>query len=231
MSENVVVNDTNVVAVGRAICESCGDDEATICLSCAELNDQITNLNDEALALAGFAALLRLMGEDPDRPGLVDTPARVVRAYLEMAGRPGDPGIDLAVVFPDINHPATPVIVGPIPFVSLCEHHLLPFTGEAWVSYVPQGNRVVGLSKLPRTVAHYAGRPQVQERLTGQIADALVEHLDPHGVGVLIRGDHTCMSLRGSRTAGALMETADLRGLLDRDPFRAVFLDATRRPR
>jgi GTP cyclohydrolase I len=181
------------------------------------------------VAQDGVRALLCLMGEDPTRPGLVDTPSRVVRAYLEMAGRPGDPGLDLAVVFPDVKHPATPVIVGPVPFVSLCEHHLLPFTGEAWVSYVPQDNRVVGLSKLPRTVAHYSGRPQVQERLTGQIADALSEHLDPLGVGVLIRGDHTCMSLRGSRTVGARMETADLRGLLDRDPFRSLFLDATRR--
>jgi GTP cyclohydrolase I len=180
------------------------------------------------VAQDGIRALLCLMGEDPQRPGLVDTPSRVVRSYLEMAGRPGDPGADLAVVFSDVKHPATPVIVGPVPFVSLCEHHLLPFTGDAWVSYVPQEDRVVGLSKLPRTVAHYAGRPQVQERLTGQIADALVEHLDPLGVGVLIRGDHSCMSLRGSRTVGAQMETADLRGLLDRDPFRSLFLDATR---
>jgi len=182
-----------------------------------------------AVAQDGVRALLCLMGEDPTRPGLVDTPSRVVRAYLEIARRPGDPVLDRAVVFHDVKHPAAPVIVGPVPFISLCEHHLLPFTGEAWVSYVPQEDRVVGLSKLPRTVAHYAGRPQVQERLTGQIADALVEHLDPLGVGVLIRGEHSCMSLRGSRTPGARMETADLRGLLDRDPFRSLFLDATRR--
>lgn len=185
--------------------------------------------SDLDAALWGVRALLRLMGEDPDRPGLVETPRRVVRAMLEIAGRPNDPGHDLAKVFPDVNHPGTPVIVGPVPFVSLCEHHLLPFTGEAWVSYVPRDGLVVGLSKLPRTVAHYAGRPQVQERLTSQIADSLVEHLDPVGVGVLISGEHTCMSLRGSRTHGARMETSDLRGSLDVDPFRSLFLDAARR--
>lgn len=182
---------------------------------------------DVNTALAGLRALLRLMGEDPDRPGLVGTPARVVKAYLEMAGRPGDPGRDLAVVFSDIDHPNTPVTVGPIPFVSLCEHHLLPFTGDAWVSYVPALGRVVGLSKLPRTVHHYAARPQVQERLTQQIADALTEHLDPTGVAVLIRGNHTCMTLRGAKTPGA-METFDLRGSLNANPFRSMFLDATK---
>jgi GTP cyclohydrolase I len=215
-------------------CESCGNDDAVLCLECVDGDtgdvvegDTVASLVDRATD--GVVALLRLMGEDPQRPGLAETPARVVRAYLEMASRPGDPGADLAVVFPDVAHPGTPVTVGPIPFVSLCEHHLLPFTGEAWVAYVPTGGRVVGLSKLPRTVAHYAGRPQVQERLTGQIADALVEHLDPAGVGVLIRGNHTCMSLRGSRTSGALMDTVDLRGILSRDPGRQFFLDTTRR--
>lgn len=182
---------------------------------------------DTAVALAGIRALLRLMGDDPDRPGLAGTPARVVKAWLEMASRPGDPGRDLAVVFSDIEHPNTPVTVGPIPFVSLCEHHLLPFTGHAWVSYVPALGRVVGLSKLPRTVHHYAARPQVQERLTQQIADALTEHLDPTGVAVLIKGNHTCMSLRGAKTPG-VMETFDLRGSLNTNPFRSMFLDATK---
>lgn len=184
---------------------------------------------DVAKALDGIRALLRLMGEDDSRPGLVGTPARVVKSYLELAARPGDPGHDLAVVFADIDHPNTPVVVGPIAFTSLCEHHLLPFTGEAWVAYVPALGRVVGLSKLPRTVAHFAARPQVQERLTQQIADALSDHLDPSGVAVLIRGEHTCMSLRGARTSGALMETTDFRGSLAANPFRSLFLDATKR--
>lgn len=182
-------------------------------------------------ALLGMRALLRLMGEDPDRPGLINTPARVVKAYMEIAARPGNPGVDLAVVFSDVTHPGTPVTVGPIPFVSLCEHHLLPFTGSAWVSYVPNKGRVVGLSKLPRTVAHFAGRPQVQERLTAQIADAIADNLSPEGVGVLIRGEHTCMSLRGAKTEGAEMETFDLRGALREDPYRSEFLKATRRGR
>lgn len=185
--------------------------------------------DDVAVAISGIRALLRLMGEDPDRPGLVNTPKRVVKAYLEMASRPGNPEHDLSTVFSDIEHPDTPVIVGPVPFVSLCEHHLLPFTGEAWVSYVPTLGRVVGLSKLPRTVQHFAARPQVQERLTQQIADALTEYLDPTGVGVLVRGDHTCMSLRGAKTSGARMETSDLRGSLRTNPFRQLFFDATRR--
>ena len=185
---------------------------------------------DTATALAGIRALLRLMGENPDRPGLTGTPARVVKAYLELAARPGNPGHDLATVFSDIDHPHTPVIVGPIPFVSLCEHHLLPFTGTAWVAYVPTLGRVVGLSKLPRTVHHFAARPQVQERLTQQIADALTEHLDPTGVAVLVRGEHSCMSLRGAKTPGT-METSDLRGSLNANPFRSMFLDATKAAR
>lgn len=185
------------------------------------LNDDLTQVAED-----GVRALLALMGEDPGRPGLVDTPSRVVRAYLEMADRPGDPGRDLGVVFSDVRHPDGPVLVGPIAFVSLCEHHLLPFTGQAWVTYLPHGDRVVGLSKLPRTVAHYAHRPQVQERLTAQIADALVEHLDPDGVGVVINGLHSCMGLRGSRSTGTVMTTTDLRGQLRRDPLRTEFLEA-----
>lgn len=181
-----------------------------------------------AQAVQGIAALLRLMGEDPERPGLVNTPARVVKAYLEMAGRPGNPEHDLAVVFSDVAHPGTPVTVGPVPFVSLCEHHLLPFVGTAWVSYVPRKGRVVGLSKLPRTVAHYAARPQVQERLTAQIADALVQYVDPEGCAVLVQGEHTCMSLRGAKASGR-METYDLRGTMRDDPqLRNDFLQAAR---
>lgn len=183
---------------------------------------------DYAQAVQGIAALLRLMGEDPERPGLVNTPARVVKAYLEMAGRPGNPEHDLAVVFSDVAHPGTPVTVGPVPFVSLCEHHLLPFVGTAWVSYVPRKGRVVGLSKLPRTVQHFAARPQVQERLTAQIAQALADFVQPVGLGVLVRGVHTCMTLRGAK-AGGTMETYALHGTLRDDPaLRQEFLQAAR---
>lgn len=178
----------------------------------------------EQAAMKGIRALLVLVGEDPNRPGLVDTPHRVVKAYREMCGRPGDPAVDLARVFPDVGQVPGPVTVGPIPFTSVCEHHLLPFTGTAHVSYLPAGGRVVGLSKLPRTVHHYAARPQVQERLTQQIADALTDHLQPDGVAVVIRGVHTCMSLRGACTPGAYMETKDLRGLLEHGQLRAEFM-------
>lgn len=212
--------------LGRT-CSSCGNDDATLCLDCVEGGGLAADVDT---ATNGIRALLRLMGEDPDRPGLVNTPQRVVRAYLEMASRPNDPEHDLAVVFADVEHPGTPVTVGPIPFVSLCEHHLLPFTGTAWVAYVPRARRVVGLSKLPRTVAHYAGRPQVQERLTAQIADALVQYVNPLGCAVLVQGEHSCMRLRGAKTEGA-METFDLRGIMRDDPRHYMaFLDRARRP-
>lgn len=179
-------------------------------------------------AVEGIRALLQLVGEDPDREGLIETPARVVNAYLEMCGRPGDPAVDLAKVFPDVGQTSSPVTVGPIGFKSVCEHHLLPFTGTAYVAYQPDGGRVVGLSKLPRTIHHYARRPQVQERMTRQIADALTKHLDPLGVAVLVRGEHTCMSLRGACATG-VMTTYDLRGTLDSGALRNEFMAETQR--
>lgn len=187
-------------------------------------------LEDEAVA--GIRALLALMGEDPNREGLVDTPARVVKAYREMADRPGDPAVLLGTVFGDVNYPTDEMVaVGPIDFVSMCEHHLLPFTGTAWVAYIPsEGGAVVGLSKIPRLVEHYARRPQVQERLTTQIADTLVEYLDPKGAACVISSTHSCMSLRGVRKTGACMVTSVLRGAIKNDPAaRAEFWALTRR--
>lgn len=182
----------------------------------------------ELIALEGIRALLQLVGEDPDRPGLADTPGRVIKAYRELCARPGDPDIDLGKTFPDVGAYRGVVAVGPIPFTSLCEHHLLPFTGTAHVGYIPAEGRVVGLSKIPRTVAHYAGRPQVQERLTNQIAYALASRLEPDGVAVVIRGHHTCMSLRGACATGA-METSDLRGDLATGHLRAEFMATVNR--
>lgn len=181
-------------------------------------------------ALDGVAAILELMGEDPNRSGLVDTPARVVKAYLELTDRPGDPATILARTFDDANYDADEmVVVGPIDFTSLCEHHLMPFPGQAWVAYIPQGNRVVGLSKLPRVVEHYARRPQVQERMTTQIADALVEHLQPRGVGVVVSARHGCMGHRGVRKPKASMRTSVMRGAFKNNPeTRAEFLSLTR---
>ena len=185
---------------------------------------------DEDYALAGIRALLRLMGEDPDREGLRETPARVVKAYRELSRRPGDPVALLGRVFADTDYQADQMVaVGPIEFVSLCEHHLLPFTGKAWVAYIPEGDRVVGLSKLPRLVDHYAGRPQVQERMTSQVADAIERHLEPRGVAVVVRAHHSCMGLRGVRKPDALMTTSSLHGAFKENPeTRAEFLALTR---
>jgi GTP cyclohydrolase I len=185
---------------------------------------------DEADAITGVRALLRLMGEDPDREGLQDTPARVVKAYRELAARPGDPAQLLGRVFTDTDYDSDEMIaVGPIRFVSLCEHHLLPFTGDAFVAYIPDGDRVVGLSKIPRVVEHYAQRPQVQERLTTQIAAAMQDHLHPRGVAVVIRSNHSCMGLRGVRKPDAAMVTSKLLGAFKGNPeTRAEFLALTR---
>ena len=189
----------------------------------------IITANLEHRAQDGIRALLRLMGEDPERSGLLDTPARVVKAYREVSARPGDPATLLARTFDDVEYPTDELIaVGPIPFTSLCEHHLLPFTGTAWIAYLP-GDSVVGLSKLPRLLDHFAQRPQVQERLTTQVADALVEHLDPEAAACVIHATHTCMSLRGVKKQGAAMVTSVLRGRFKTDDaMRAEFMALTR---
>ncbi|HEU5241922.1 MAG TPA: GTP cyclohydrolase I FolE, partial [Ornithinibacter sp.] len=161
--------------------------------------------------------LLIAVGEDPDRPGLQDTPARVARAYAEtFAGLGQDPYDVLATTF-DEDHDEL-VLVKDIPMYSTCEHHLVPFHGVAHVGYIPGADgRITGLSKLARLVDVYARRPQVQERLTSQIADALVEHLSVRGVSVVIQAEHVCMSMRGIRKPGASTITSAVRGQL-RDP-------------
>lgn len=167
-------------------------------------------------------ALLVDIGEDPGRDGLVDTPARVVKALREMtAGYQVDVAQLLDVTFAE--HHDELIVVRRVPFHSLCEHHLMPFAGVATVGYVPRAG-IVGLSKLARLVDVYARRLQVQERLTAQIADALVTHLDPLAVGVVVEATHLCMAMRGiERTAP--MVTSCLRGLLrERPDLRAEFL-------
>lgn len=167
--------------------------------------------------------ILIAIGEDPDRPGLVETPRRVAEAWRELcAGLRQDAGEHLGKVFDHAGGAEEVVILRSIPFQSLCEHHLLPFVGRAHVAYLPAGGKVVGLSKLARTVDVFARRPQLQERLTGQIADALQEHLEPHGVAVAIEGSHSCMTLRGARKAEAEMLTTAFRGRFEQDQaFRA----------
>jgi len=159
--------------------------------------------------------LLIAVGEDPDREGLRDTPKRGARMYEELfAGLQTDPAIHLERVFHERYDEI--VLLRDIDFYSLCEHHLLPFHGKAHVAYLPDG-KVVGLSKLARTVEAFARRPQVQERMTCQIADALMEHLAPKGVVVVVEAAHLCMKMRGVQKPGGTMVTSALRGLFKED--------------
>ncbi|MCZ7645754.1 MAG: GTP cyclohydrolase I FolE [Planctomycetota bacterium] len=159
--------------------------------------------------------ILRAVGEDPDRNGLRDTPGRVARMYEELlSGSKLDPGRHLDVTF-DESHTEL-VVLKEIPFYSLCEHHLMPFMGKAHVGYLPNGH-IVGLSKLARVVEEYARRLQVQERLTSQIADLLMEKLDARGVAVLLEASHTCMTMRGIQKPGSIMVTSAIRGIFITD--------------
>jgi GTP cyclohydrolase I len=168
-------------------------------------------------------AFLKALGIDPDDPAAPDmarTPRRFAEAYAElMSPEPFD-----FTTFANSEGYDELVVVRDIPVHSICEHHLLPFTGVAHVAYLP-ADRVVGLSKLPRMVDYYARRPQTQERLTVQIADALAARLQPRGIGVVIEAVHTCMTLRGARATGSKTSTSALRGILRDDPrSRAEFL-------
>ncbi|MBO1766083.1 MULTISPECIES: GTP cyclohydrolase I FolE [Allobranchiibius] len=165
-------------------------------------------------AAAAVRELLFAVGEDPDREGLLDTPDRVARAYAEIfAGLGKDPAEVLSRTF-DVAHDEM-VLIRDIEVYSTCEHHLLPFHGVAHVGYLPpKDGRVPGLSKIARLVDLYARRPQVQERLTSQIADALVTHLHAQGVIVVVSCEHLCMSMRGVRKPGALTTTSAVRGQL-----------------
>jgi GTP cyclohydrolase I len=166
---------------------------------------------------AAVREILIAIGEDPGRDGLIKTPARVARAYAEMfAGLHQDPATVLSTTF-DLGHEEM-VLVKDIELYSCCEHHLVPFHGVAHVGYIPSSDgRITGLSKLARLVDVYARRPQVQERLTTQVADAMVEYLRPRGVIVVVECEHLCMSMRGVRKAGARTVTSAVRGQL-RDP-------------
>ena len=173
---------------------------------------------DQARAEAAVRELLIAVGEDPDRPGLQNTPGRVARAYAEtFAGLWQDPYEVLATVF-DEDHDEM-VLVKDIPMYSTCEHHLVPFHGVAHVGYIPgEDGRVTGLSKLARLVDVYARRPQVQERMTRQIADALDQHLKPRGVIVVVEAEHLCMGMRGIRKPGSTTVTSAVRGMFRDNP-------------
>ncbi|HYJ55108.1 MAG TPA: GTP cyclohydrolase I FolE [Mycobacterium sp.] len=172
---------------------------------------------DQARAEAAVRELLIAVGEDPDRHGLAETPARVARAYREMfAGLYTDPDTVLNTTF-DEQHDEL-VLVKEIPMYSTCEHHLVAFHGVAHVGYIPGiDGRVTGLSKIARLVDLYAKRPQVQERLTAQIADALMRKLAPRGAIVVVEAEHLCMSMRGVRKPGAMTTTSAVRGQFKHD--------------
>ncbi|HEV2634327.1 MAG TPA: GTP cyclohydrolase I FolE [Actinocrinis sp.] len=176
---------------------------------------------DEARAAAAVRELLIAVGEDPDRDGLRDTPGRVARSYREMfSGLRQTPEEVLSTTF-DLGHDEM-VLVKDIELYSSCEHHLVPFHGVAHVGYIPSvDGRITGLSKLARLVDVYAKRPQVQERLTTQVADALVRILEPRGVIVVVECEHLCMSMRGIRKPGAKTVTSAVRGMLRSPATRA----------
>ncbi|MCI0184326.1 MAG: GTP cyclohydrolase I FolE [Acidibacillus sp.] len=160
--------------------------------------------------------ILEAIGEDPDREGLLDTPARVGRMYSEVfSGLHQDPREQLKTIFNEDHNEV--VLVKDITFYSMCEHHLVPFYGHAHVAYIPQGARITGLSKLARLVESTARRPQLQERLTSTIANALVDRLDPAGVAVMIEAEHMCMAMRGVNKPGTKTLTTAVRGILATD--------------
>ena len=160
--------------------------------------------------------ILEAIGEDPDREGLVETPARVARMYAEIfAGLEEDPRTHLKIF--DEPNGNEMVIVRDIPLYSMCEHHLIPFMGKAHIAYIPQNGKVIGLSKLARIVGTFAKRPQLQERLTAQVADFLEENLHPKGLAVVIEAEHLCMTMRGARASGAQTRTSALRGCMKSD--------------
>jgi GTP cyclohydrolase I len=168
---------------------------------------------DQPRIEAAVREILAAIGEDPTRDGLQKTPGRVARMYAEIcAGLHEDPAVHLQTTF-EADHDEM-VMVRDIPLYSLCEHHLAPFMGMAHVAYIPNDDgRVIGLSKFARLIDGYARRPQVQERLTSQVADALDRSLEPKGVMVVIEAEHLCMSMRGVKKAGATTVTSAVRGL------------------
>ena len=188
---------------------------------------------DHARAEAAVRELLAAMGEDPAREGLLDTPARVARAYAELTQGLRQTADDVLTTTFDIGHDEL-VLVRDIELWSMCEHHLVPFTGVAHVGYLPaESGKITGLSKLARLVDVYAKRPQVQERLTTQVADSLMEILEARGVIVVIEAEHLCMTMRGVRKAGARTITSAVRGAMltnqaTRAEAMALILSGTR---
>ncbi len=186
----------------------------------AESNDSLENRSRRAMDYPrienAVREILAAIGEDPDREGLKETPMRVARMYGEIFA-----GLHLDVqdsikVFQEKDHDEM-IMVGDIPFYSMCEHHLLPFIGRAHIVYIPQNGRILGLSKIARIVDIMSRKPQLQERLTSQIADTLVKAVQPLGVAVVVEAEHLCMTMRGVRKPGSITVTSALRGLCKKD--------------
>lgn len=172
---------------------------------------------DKARIREAVRMIIEAIGEDPEREGLRDTPRRIADMYEEIfSGMKEDVAKHLEVLFTEEHDDI--VLVRDIPFYSMCEHHFLPFFGKAHVAYIPAGGRVTGLSKLARVVEGFARRPTMQERLTGQIADLLMEKLQPEGVAVVIEAEHLCMSMRGVNKPGSKTVTSAVRGRFRKDP-------------
>jgi GTP cyclohydrolase I len=178
---------------------------------------------DKAKIEKAVASIIEAIGEDPKREGLVGTPRRIAEMYAEVfGGIYEDPGEELRVGFEEGHQEM--VILKDIPFYSMCEHHFLPFHGLAHVGYIPSG-RVVGASKIGRVVEILARRPQLQERLTSQIANTIVSVLEPKGVAVIIQAEHLCMTMRGVKKPGSNIVTSAMRGLFQKNPLtRSEFL-------
>jgi GTP cyclohydrolase I len=187
------------------------------------LGKEEEKLIDQDRLEKAVAEIIAAIGENPVREGLISTPSRIAEMYAEVfSGLDQDAKKELAVGFEEEEHEEM-VVLKDIPFYSMCEHHFLPFHGLAHVGYIPAG-RLVGISKLARVVEILARRPQMQERLTGQIADTIMEALQPHGVGVVIEAEHLCMTMRGIRKPGSQLVTSANRGIFRRYPAtRAEF--------
>ncbi len=165
---------------------------------------------------AAIREILIAIGEDPDREGLVETPDRVARMYEEIfSGLEEKPEKHLKIFTEEDNDEM--VVVRDIPLYSMCEHHLIPFIGKAHIAYIPGEGRVIGLSKLARIVNCFARRPQLQERLTSQVADFLFDNLQPQGVAVVVEAEHLCMTMRGARASGSQTRTSAMRGIMRSD--------------
>lgn len=189
------------------------DEQSDHVIECAEVLQPVM---DYPRIERAVREILLAIGEDPEREGLLETPARVARMYGEVFA-----GLHLDVqesikVFNEKDHDEM-IMVGDIPFYSMCEHHLLPFIGRAHVVYIPQDGRILGLSKIARIVDVMSRKPQLQERLTSQIADTLMRAVQPLGVAVVVQAEHLCMTMRGVRKPGSITVTSALRGLCKKD--------------